>query len=255
MGMNSSTASASIQIPRGSRTRPGTFLQGEESLILDSLWQTLKTMQCRLHLSGGCPLEITSPSRTTTSLQYQPFAEGFLVVGGDGVSFQSFLATLFLPIIARLDADGNEIPTEEEEALERARAQIRIRDQDQSHSALTMFQMVRDRVFVDRNEERHLVPTTQSPGPEHSASPSPNVRVYINSTGILMRDVASVGMLGTDVAMPDEPAAPQISSPYHTNPLPMPLEDMVDASYSKRHPHVNGAKRLKVSRFAQFAGR
>lgn len=141
--------------------------------------------------------------------------------------------------------------------MERARAQVRIREQDQTHPALTMFQMVRDRMATDRNEEnREFVPTTQSPEPEHSSSQPPHVRVYINSIGMLVRDVTSAGIPITDVIMPDETDIPQLCSPYQTNPLPMPLEDMIDSRYSKRpRTRVNDAKSLKVSRFAQFAGR
>lgn len=148
---------------------------------------------------------------------------------------------------ARLDADGNEISTDEEDALERARAQIRAREQ--SFSGQNLFQIVRERLGASErsNEEMDSLPATQ-----YTTRPGVIDENYVSHVRgrIIGRET-----LGTDVSLDQRNSLTiQPSSPYHVNPLPMPLADMV-VSYSKPQPRVHSADIVEVSRFAHLAGR
>jgi hypothetical protein len=148
-------------------------------------------------------------------------------------------------VLARIDLDGNEIPTDEEDALERTRAQIRVREQ--SLPPQNMFQVVRLAAAAERlSEESVLLPTTQPSSPGViDENPIPYIRVHINGRGLTATDVSFDQSDSSNTQPP---------SSYRVNPLPMPLADMVD-SYPKPQPRVHDAKTIKVSRVAHLAGR
>ncbi|KAG6866262.1 hypothetical protein C0991_006849 [Blastosporella zonata] len=144
---------------------------------------------------------------------------------------------------ARLDADGNEIPSEEEEQLERARSEYRRHAQSQRSP-----------------QEYSSVYTLQAPTTSTSLTPSegeddpmtgprPRVRLAARGSmdhyGSVMDSVAKVDANAITV----EKRSPSPVVPFYPNPLPTPIEEMVWAP-PKRKLRVNS-----VSKYASFAGR
>jgi hypothetical protein len=208
----------------------------EETLVADNAQRSLGGSTVRIDDATPHPLPTAVGRRIPTRRRAWGLWNILLI----------YIIVLIFPALARLDADGNEIPTDEEDALERARAQVRVREQ--SFSSQNLFQMVRDRLSAAErpNEEIDSSSTTQPSVPgaidENSV---PQTRVRINSPEAMETDSSfdQSDFLTT-----------QRFSPYHVNPLPMPLEDMV-VSYSKPQPRVYSAEIVQVSRFAHLAGR
>ncbi|KAG6857632.1 hypothetical protein H0H87_010200 [Tephrocybe sp. NHM501043] len=140
---------------------------------------------------------------------------------------------------ARLDRDGNEIPSEEEEELERARSEYRRR--------------ARSQLVTDTALHSAQAPTTSTsltPGEGEDdplTNTQPRVRLGPHArSGYPGSVMDSVTMIDT-TAVKKSTSAPV--NPYLPSPLPIPIEDMVWTP-PKRKCRVNG-----VSRHASFAGR
>ncbi|KAJ7456493.1 hypothetical protein FB451DRAFT_1276155 [Mycena latifolia] len=178
---------------------------------------------------------------------------------------------------ARLDADGNAIPSDEEEELERTRAEYRIRALYQaraSAAAVTSRVERRAQSSVDvptLDNERsggafsNLITRTSVSPDDYPARETTSPRVRLNS-----RDTASGQRLGfgsvmdSVMAVDSRPRQAQVASdcstqtlsygssiPFVVDPLPIPLSQMMP---SKNDPkgRLAGAR---VSKQAGFAGR
>ncbi|KDQ54890.1 hypothetical protein JAAARDRAFT_71680 [Jaapia argillacea MUCL 33604] len=177
---------------------------------------------------------------------------------------------------ARLDADGNEISTDEEDRVERDRTQIRIR--------MTTSQSVDQSIINMENGTRQtmiesLIPTTRT-SISHATDEPRNARVRLNAPArryypLPARRPRSTlpsppsqsptparrdGMVG-DSTSPIEVCAAQAAQehlvqsfgstlPYRINPLPQPVEDMTSPA---QRPSNTLVVHLRVG--ADFAGR
>ncbi|KAG6814449.1 hypothetical protein H0H92_007453 [Tricholoma furcatifolium] len=129
---------------------------------------------------------------------------------------------------ARLDPDGNEIPSEEEEALERTRTEIRLRRQTPL-----------DLPPTDPGYHALPAPTTStSITPDDTDSRVPRVRLN-NSAMQAKADTAATGYRHSTRSS---------VAPFLPNPLPMPIEDMIWTPPSRRPLRPN-----RVPRNASFA--
>ncbi|KAG6919543.1 hypothetical protein DXG01_004206 [Tephrocybe rancida] len=144
---------------------------------------------------------------------------------------------------ARLDADGNEIPSEEEEELERARAEYRRHAQSQRGPVQ----------ITDPGYHSLQAPTTSAsltPGDgedDPMAGLMPRVRLgHLGSRdyhGSVMDSVMKVDLISV------EQRAPVPVAPFRPNPLPTPIDDMIWTPPKRKH-RVKG-----VAKTASFAGR
>lgn len=169
---------------------------------------------------------------------------------------------------ARLDADGNEIPSDEEEEIERIRAEDRVRAQNHPRplvAAPTQGIEVRPRLHslhspmpntrTGISPDEDLTFDADNPprvhlGPHDSRASYGNVldsAITVDSP----RRYASTSRSSRRQPKPVEQYTPP-ARPFCANPLPMPLEEMVPVRKSNKNdpPRV-----VIVSERAIFAGR
>ncbi|KAF5377256.1 hypothetical protein D9615_006366 [Tricholomella constricta] len=146
---------------------------------------------------------------------------------------------------ARLDADGNEIPSDEEEELERIRAEYRIQAQ------------TRPRTYYHTTEAQshpgfhslQAATTSTSLIPDESASilgSIPRVRLNVRDSRLSYESVKQP-VAAVDVITRKETS---YSSSVFCNPLPMPIEEMVWSPPKRKPPRV-----VTVPGHASLAGR
>ncbi|KAF8060997.1 hypothetical protein FPV67DRAFT_1673823 [Lyophyllum atratum] len=148
---------------------------------------------------------------------------------------------------ARLDADGNEIPSDEEEELERIRAEYRIQAQSRSRGPIST------RDGGDRSGFHPLQATTTStslsPDEENTITESiPRVRLNARDQrpfyGSVMDSVITVDCLRREESLPS------YATPFCANPLPMPIQEMVWSPPKRKASRV-----VTIPKHASFAGR
>lgn len=170
--------------------------------------------------------------------------------------------------IARLDADGNEIPSDEEEELERNRAEYRV-------MALYRAQAEADGLdpsgfsLPPRPRPVNLVPVTASiPSPSDDidfADPFPRVRLSSRDPrshpGSVWDSIATVDgnpSHRSQSALSPHDMEPMYNSgypsPFYADPLPMPLSEMVPPARKMRQGERLAAP-VKVPLHASLAGR
>lgn len=121
-------------------------------------------------------------------------------------------------VVARLDADGNEIPSEEEDVLENARTRSRAR----------AVAGVRPATPTEFETIRTLVPMTRTSHPESWDGEGVIARVRIRPSR-QAADVADSHGKGKN--------CPSYSTPaFKADPLPMPLVDMIPQPGVRRKP-------------------
>lgn len=164
--------------------------------------------------------------------------------------------------IARLDPNGNEIPADEEEELERNRSQGRVRALYNARATASSTNMQPDTTT--------LMPITRTS--IYEANEEENVaRVRINaqdSTRYMMSPAVTLGRsrhlldvpnghrsahLDAEMVVPYLPDMFGSSIPFLVDPLPMPLDDMV--TFKSLSSHVDRGRGLVVPRQTIWAGR
>lgn len=139
---------------------------------------------------------------------------------------------------ARLDPDGNEIPSDEEEELERVRAELRVNAQYPSrgplHSNITVPHEYESTLRADNLPRSGLDLV------------DPDLSWSSGNTPDLVPTVAS------RIEPPVHQPVSQLS-PFCVNPLPMPVESMVMCS--KKVQRDNCLRTIIVARHASLAGR
>ncbi|KAF8213644.1 hypothetical protein K438DRAFT_1804372 [Mycena galopus ATCC 62051] len=170
---------------------------------------------------------------------------------------------------ARLDPDGNAIPSDEEEELERSRAEYRIRALYQSRaSAAAVTSRVERRAQSSVDVPLHpdadaLITRTYIDDYPVREVTSPRVRLNSRDSGgqrlgfgSVMDSVLTVdnrpprsAPASSDMHSYDEPYGSSV--PFVVDPLPIPLSEMMPST-SNRKGRVMG---VRVSRNAGFAGR
>lgn len=169
----------------------------------------------------------------------------------------------FIFFLARLDADGNEIPSEEEEEIERLRAESRVRAQNRPRTYVTA-PTPGVEVRPSLNNLHAFIPDTRtatSPDEDldfdHDDNP-PRVhlgphdpRVFYGSAPGVQQHASTSRTSRTQPNVSDQKHIPP-SRPFYVNPLPMPLEEMVQV----RKPSKNDRSRvIRLSEHTIFAGR
>jgi hypothetical protein len=178
--------------------------------------------------------------------------------------------------LARLDPDGNEIPSDEEEELERERSQRRLRMLYQARANASAAAIVdpaeaamhESRIAVARANARSLVPVTRtsiSHGPEDDANVTDNFpRVRLNSRDPRAALSSVESIISIDNARRYDRSStgrleyvdPEIvgsAAPFTVDPLPMPLTQMVPVM-SKARNQV-GTQGIRLPKHASLAGR
>ena len=161
-------------------------------------------------------------------------------VAGVNVSHNIFFILADPPISsARLDPDGNEIPSDEEEELERVRTERRLRAQSRARGPA---------------ENASARPALLYPAPtvillEDEAELQPdNSRVQPGERGLIHRNV---GDLVESVSSPvSQDSESSLITLFHADPLPMPLEKMIWSPSQPKHLHV-----AWIPKHASLAGR
>ncbi|RDB29033.1 hypothetical protein Hypma_015111 [Hypsizygus marmoreus] len=156
---------------------------------------------------------------------------------------------------ARLDPDGNEIPSDEEEELERVRAEYRVQAQSRPRPPNNLFGTGFD-ARPGLLQSLHAPTTSTSLAPDDDADLNEDVipRVRLNArdsrpfVGTVMDSVIAVDTLCKDAA-PAVYSSPPVS-PFCPYPLPMPLEEMVWSAPKTRPTRV-----VRVHKHANLAGR
>lgn len=145
------------------------------------------------------------------------------------------------PSVARLDPDGNEIPSDEEEELERQRTADRLRNHNRSDAARrVLMPMSRSSFTVD--DDIDYVPRVRL-HPRDLEYEHPGLRD--NTPGVRERrgrensEACAPQFYGSDV-------------PFFVDPLPMPLEDMVPDHFK---PNPKRTNNIRVHKHATLAGR
>ena len=152
-----------------------------------------------------------------------------------------FHLSMMVFVIARLDADGNEIPSEDEDVLENARirsrarpfAGVRLISSTDPTSSSTEFDTTR----------QTLVPMTRTSHPESWDDEGATARVRIRPSRQAI-SVANTHGKGKNCPSYDTPT-------FKADPLPMPLIDMIPqpavrrkpVSITRVHPHASLAGR------------
>jgi hypothetical protein len=173
-------------------------------------------------------------------------------------------------VSARLDPDGNEIPSDEEEELERVRAQHRLRMLYQARATAQMdpteARTHESRVAVARTA-RSLVPVTRtsiSHGPDDDANVTehlPRVRLNSRDPRVTLPSLESILSINNSPhdrsgTVRSEPADPEVigsAAPFNVDPLPMPLTEMLPSIVKARCPAGKQGNRLP--KHASLAGR
>lgn len=162
---------------------------------------------------------------------------------------------IFRSFAARLDPDGNEIPSDEEEELERVRAEYRIQAQSRPRAPRVV-----PMGGVDARpavlHALHAPTTSASLMPDDDdVSPDGVPRVRLGP-----RDVGAVHGSVMDSVMTVDSLRRGMSSaslfdsvparPFCANPLPMPLEEMVWTAPKTKHSRL-----VRIPKYASLAGR
>lgn len=144
--------------------------------------------------------------------------------------------------LARLDADGNEIPSEEEDVLENARTRSRARAfagvRPNSSTGPTVASLTEL-----ENSRPTLVPMTRTshPDPWDSEGVTARVRIRPSRQTVDPADIKGKGKNRSSCSCP----------PFKADPLPMPLVEMVPQASGRRKP----ISITRVYPHASFAGR
>ncbi|KZT06230.1 uncharacterized protein LAESUDRAFT_759427 [Laetiporus sulphureus 93-53] len=169
---------------------------------------------------------------------------------------------------ARLDPDGDEIPTDEEEEYERHRAQLRARAlQLTSGQASRRFDVAPLFPEPPPHQRRPLfMPTTQS---VWQFSNDEDIQVRINPAlpssdslsdwerPITPREDDNESLAPTEI-IPRGPPSPELigsSIPFSPSPLPLPLIDLSPLKHTRHRKLSSANRRIKVSSAACLAGR
>ncbi|KAJ6626925.1 hypothetical protein B0H10DRAFT_1997236 [Mycena sp. CBHHK59/15] len=178
---------------------------------------------------------------------------------------------------ARLDPDGNAIPSDEEEELERSRAEYRIRALYQARASAAAVTSSAERraqsgidvpghlnFDSDRNAARfaNLVTRTSISPDDYPTRESTSPRVRLNSRDSYPGQRLGFGtVLDSVLSVDNRPRQTQTngsgmliygsSVPFVVDPLPIPLSDMM----SKNTDQKGRLTGIRVSRHAGFAGR
>ncbi|GLB36543.1 hypothetical protein LshimejAT787_0308310 [Lyophyllum shimeji] len=151
---------------------------------------------------------------------------------------------------ARLDPDGNEIPSDEEEELERVRTEYRVWAQSRPRAPV----FTRDRVASHPGfHSLQAATTSTSLSPDEDTGPPDGVpRVRLSARdhqphyGSVMDSVITVDSVRKEQTLP----GPPFLAPFPPNPLPMPVEEMVWSPPKRKTPRV-----VTIPRHASLAGR
>lgn len=164
---------------------------------------------------------------------------------------------LFTCFTARLDADGNEITTDEEDELERSRARSRVRALAQIRSSNTSDQPAMSPIEIGASRRETLIPMTRTSVPNSWDGAGATARVRIRSSRHAMAQAVASHSNGT---IQDAHATPTHSWNFSTSrstfmqvdPLPMPIVDMISQPSVQRKPCLSI---VRVDKYAGLAGR
>ncbi|PFH54722.1 hypothetical protein AMATHDRAFT_264 [Amanita thiersii Skay4041] len=145
---------------------------------------------------------------------------------------------------ARLDADGDEIPMDEEEELERMRTEYRLRAQDRIRQLTEITQAPRFYSEVMLTDS----PVDDTISPSRSFLQFRSNHDFRSSYGSVGDSIACIGDRVGKMQASNKPV-----QPYRPNPLPMPLGAMVEVPASNVPQCLH--RTVPVSEYASFACR